>query len=190
MGLKKLYKDDPRGCKALRSIRNTPAMSKYMSLQIGGREYLLCLEPQFLLPQKPVMLIAMQKSSCVDGYMPVTVINHSKDRQALHSMESIIREFSDIDDVFSKYFLCGVILNISATESWPISIRAKDKEYLRSIGCSTCIANKIVASKSNFIPEGPYLMKGRSLYQIWRLYPDTNEAFNLAVVQSSLSSNT
>lgn len=32
------------------------------------------------------------------------------------------------------------------------------------------------------IPEGPYFLRGESLHQPWRLYPDTYKAFTLATV--------
>ena len=114
----------------------------------------------------------------MEDYIPVTVIDYSKDRQK--SIESKVRSFARDDDVFSTHFLCSVILTTHS-----LSILAEDENYLKSNGCSKCYANL-----ENRIPEGPYFMKGGSIHQIWRLYPDTNEAFCLPLVQSPLSPDT
>lgn len=119
--------------------------------------------------------------------MPVTVIDYSEDRQKSLSIESTVLRFSTSDDVFSTHFLSSVILNRNETSSTSHSILEEDRDFLKSIGCSTCYANFNTGFVQNRIPEGPYFMKKGFIYQIWRLYPDTNEAFHLPMVQSSLS---
>lgn len=34
------------------------------------------------------------------------------------------------------------------------------------------------------LSEGPYLLRGNRLHQLWRLYPDNLEAFTLATIPS------
>lgn len=122
--------------------------------------------------------------------MPVTVIDYGEDRRRSHSIESAVRKFSARDDVFSTQFLWSVVLNRNETASTGLSILAEDKDYLKSVGCSVCYTNAISGCVEKKIPEGPYFMKKGTIYRIWRLYPDTHDAFNLPLVQSSQSSDT
>ena len=126
----------------------------------------------------------------MEDYIPVTVIDYGEDRQKWNSIESTVRKFSARDDVFSMQFLSSVVLNRNETASTGLSILAEDKDYLKSVGCSICYANLIAGCVENRIPEGPYFMKEGSIHQIWRLYPDSNEAFHLPLVQSPLSPDT
>ena len=126
----------------------------------------------------------------IEDYIPVTVMDYGEDRQKSHSIESSVRKFSTRDDVFSMQFLYSVVLNRKETASKGLSILAEDKDYLKSVGCSICHANLIAGCIENRIPEGPYFMKKGSIYQIWRLYPDTNEAFHLPLIQSPQSPDT
>ncbi len=199
-------RDCAREVAAIQSRLHAPMVpSKYRPFRIDGKDYLMSLAP-LNAPEKLLPLFRESVSTCaltplvklnfiqeamyVEDYMPVTVIDYVEDRQNSHSIERTVRKFSTRDDVFSTHFLRGVVLNRSEDTSTGLSILAEDKDYLKSVGCLICYANSISGCVEGKIPEGPYFMKKGIIYQIWRLYPDSNEAFHLPLVRSSLSSDT
>ncbi len=88
-----------------------------------------------------------------------------------------IAAFYDNDDVFSEDFLTDtVIVQVDQPEEAP-AIQWADVHRLVGRGGSWHPVH-ILQVEDTQLPQGPYFLSpGNLLFQAWRLYPDTQDAF-------------
>ncbi len=90
----------------------------------------------------------------------------------------MISEFLAKDDVFNPDFLQVVL--IAQADSTEVSLEQSAIESLKKYGMQRW---EYVGSQS--WKAGPYFADGDNLYQAWKLYPDTSEAFYLTTIPNT-----
>jgi hypothetical protein len=95
-------------------------------------------------------------------------------------MRSTVEEYCSVDDVWSKEFL-NTILIFTAAET----IENPVLEFLASQGCKTIY----VVHASRSIVKGPFFYSARGLFWVWKLFPDTHEAFITSTIPSQTDRN-
>ena len=96
------------------------------------------------------------------------------------SLKKTIEYYDAIDDVFCREFLRGVILVSEADGGAKLGHDAS--ELLKSLG--TIWIEHLQAGGAEMMPaSGPYLVHDRKLYEIWRLYDDSHDAFVTSLLQ-------
>ncbi|KAJ5929901.1 amidase [Penicillium verhagenii] len=110
---------------------------------------------------------------------PCTVIRLSSAQLTPEALLTIRAQFSQ-EDVWKAGFLQSLIIQPrSPLHAIQISTAAQqtlDKWHTRVLSTRS--------SKPSDIPDGPYFCNAGDLYQVYRLYPDTAEAFMSATIQS------
>jgi hypothetical protein len=87
-----------------------------------------------------------------------------------------IAQFTNIDDVFDKAFLEGIIFQ--GAEMSEIKVDLTPTGILKEWGVEwTHFQTTSMSSSLPPPPLGPYVVKDGQLFQIWRLYNDDNLAF-------------
>ena len=110
---------------------------------------------------------------------PVTVIA-SDDARIKDSwlLDELIRlEISD--DVFSNDFLnhiifCCRLSEVTTQDQW-------HDDTVAQILCDRGVKYQDFAGSRDW-PSGPYFLSSNVLYQAWKLYPDTSEAFSCSAI--------
>lgn len=119
--------------------------------------------------------------------IPVTVIKTNVSTITGAILESVVKSYSNGDDVFNTDFLDG--LYISSTVQ--ASLDASAVQYLASFNASFLFVDGTVNGEGSFtkvtikpatgLPAGPYLAtigsSGVSFATVYRLYPDTYRTF-------------
>lgn len=97
-------------------------------------------------------------------------------------LQQIFARFQEADDVFQLAFTKGGYLIARGDGSEPPSPTLPDTltELLNERSSKLLF----VAAHTASLPDDPYFLKGYNLHKAWRLYPDENSAFTLAVVPS------
>lgn len=80
------------------------------------------------------------------------------------------------DNEFDQNFLSTIVLVASHKDT------TADDTLNVILGQTELRNAKSVFLIQDTIPEGPYFVRDRKLYQTWRLYPDTYEAFHLPTI--------
>lgn len=84
--------------------------------------------------------------------------------------EASFKRFSQLDDVFDLAFQKGlVIVQAQDTSNIELSVPAGLNAHIHT-------------AKTPRVAAGPYFVKGNSLHQVWRLYPDNLESFITATI--------
>jgi hypothetical protein len=87
-------------------------------------------------------------------------------------LRELIARYLETDDVFHTHFLSAIVF----TGPPNIEITAGANKFLHSVG--TTRIELIDATKSTFVPSpGPYFASDQYLFEIWRLYDDSQGAF-------------
>lgn len=92
-------------------------------------------------------------------------------------LKKIIAKYEESDDVFHNQFLSGVIF----TGSPNLIVTAGARALLKSMGTVWIATQDITKSKAVPLP-GPYFMFSQYLFEIRRLYDDSQGAFMTSVV--------
>lgn len=86
----------------------------------------------------------------------------------------IIDDFNKRDDVFCTNFLASILV-IS-------TVQTLSEDILRLFGSWGCRKAFLIAPSSTPVLGGPYFFSSRGIFQSWRLYADTQEAFVLSTI--------
>ncbi len=86
-------------------------------------------------------------------------------------VSGILKRFRSADDVFCSSFLSAIVVQTNGeanTTDTCLTIRI-DNEQVPVI--------QVTVPETGPIPEGPYFLADHVLYEAWRLFPDTADAF-------------
>lgn len=106
--------------------------------------------------------------------MPAVVFNVGKQAVTVHELHEVFARFEAKDDVFSRAFTKrSVLLAQTRGPQEPTATLPETlQDFLRSQS-----SKLLFSTDTNYLPEGPYFLRGRSLHQAWRLYADESRAF-------------
>ena len=152
--------------------------------EVGSAPILRRSSPQFHWPQ---LTISTQKTGIVseppgsginNSVKPATVVHLGCSDLTRKALEDVFSRIETEDDVFQRAFFAGgtVIVELPAGVT-SCAIPDDVDTFLQSQA-----SDLIFSSTLPPIPEGPYLIKGTSLHQVWRLYEDDLFSFISAVV--------
>lgn len=112
--------------------------------------------------------------------VPAVVID-LKSSLSVDSLRDAFHRFECSDDVFQEAFARNSVIiaqqHASSSDLAP-PLGPSVTDYLASRCCSL----HFVAPESTPIQEGPYFIRGKTLHEAWRLYPDDNLSFTVAVI--------
>lgn len=95
-------------------------------------------------------------------------------------LREAIARYEEVDDVFRKEFLSGVMFTASSSK---IDITNGATKMLHAVGASWI--GIIDTSTSSNPPQGPYYVLGKELHEIWQLHDDSQGAFLTSLVSGS-----
>ncbi|KAK4194619.1 amidase signature domain-containing protein [Triangularia verruculosa] len=98
-------------------------------------------------------------------------------------LKSVFSTFTQADDVFQSAFTEGGFLIARSDDLVDRTPTLHDS--LTRLLNETSSTLMFGTAQEKGLPNGPYFVKGNSLYRAWRLYPDENLAFTLALSPSS-----
>ncbi|KAK0128233.1 hypothetical protein ONS95_000211 [Cadophora gregata] len=108
---------------------------------------------------------------------PVTVIQSPHQHLNGTLVEKIIANFLTNDDVFNHDFMQVVLIAQADILSMEIKLDSSAIEVLKKHGMQRW---ELVGNQP--WKAGPYFAQGKDLYQAWKMYPDTSEAFYLSTI--------
>lgn len=93
-------------------------------------------------------------------------------------LQAILGDFRTKDDVWSRDFIGTIIVQTTEID---LELTENDQDILRSFGANDIrlFYNSVPETQ---LPQGPYFLHHGQLYQAYRLYPDTADAFIVATV--------
>lgn len=103
----------------------------------------------------------------IDGQFPTASV-----------LQAILGDFKTKDDVWSRDFIGTIIVQTTETD---FKLTENDKDILRSLGANDIHLLYNGAAEVQ-LPQGPYFLHHGQLYQAYRLYPDTADAFIVATI--------
>lgn len=95
------------------------------------------------------------------------------------SIQEKIDAFEHADDVFSRDFLDVVLVDVTSTEG--CGAAGEPLALFAEFGTKDIYCLEGVEEKT--IPEGPFFIQSNILFQTWRLYADTYDAFVFPTIQ-------
>ncbi|KAL7914159.1 amidase signature domain-containing protein [Trichoderma velutinum] len=96
----------------------------------------------------------------------------------MSELQAILDDFRIKDDVWSRDFIETIIVRTTEID---FELTENDKNILRSLGVNDIqLFHSGVAEVQ--LPQGPYFLHHGQLFQAYRLYPDTADAFIVATV--------
>lgn len=93
-------------------------------------------------------------------------------------LQTILDDFRTKDDVWSRDFIGTIIVQTTEID---LQLTENDKNILRSLGANDIRLFYNSAAEVK-LPQGPYFLHHGQLYEAYRLYPDTADAFIVATV--------
>lgn len=96
-----------------------------------------------------------------------------------HSLQNIIEQDLRDDDVLNSSFLRSVVLITQETCLDPETL-----EVLSSFGCKRLFLTNVNLGK------GPFFYSCHGIFRVFRLYPDTHDAFVTSVISHPSDKNT
>ena len=107
---------------------------------------------------------------------PCTVFAANAWPQDESSFDTLLAQFSSVDDVWSPIFGSCIIVqttdqNLALSDLGETAILGRDIVHIRH-----------VSSLQESLPKGPYFLLAGLFHEAWRLYPDTSAAFMVAAV--------
>ncbi|KAK4139840.1 putative amidase [Dichotomopilus funicola] len=113
---------------------------------------------------------------------PAVVLSTRSVDWTVDGLESVLSAFDKADDVFQPAFAQGglLIARLDGAETLTPTLHKSSTRFLEEKS-STLI---FVTAQADELPDGPYFVQGRILHRAWRLYPDENLAFTLALAPS------
>ncbi|KAM5354323.1 hypothetical protein ACJ41O_000972 [Fusarium nematophilum] len=124
------------------------------------------------------------KFSALDRHLtaePCTLLNWQGRILDAHRLNQTLQGFADTDDVWSRDFINCAILQ---TTDHLLSLSQESENVLRSLGAKYIFQVRL-AHQSERLPEGPYFLDYGTLYEAYRLYPDTSQAFIIATIPAA-----
>lgn len=115
-----------------------------------------------------------------DSIIPVTLL--TTDEIFGDRLEQILTDFDAADDVFIPDFGGVLVEKVPENETALDSQRAVGDRDVHQLQGAMRILNDLVE-----LPSGPYILHGPNLYQAWRLYDDTYEAFDFGVILENVT---
>ncbi|KAL9607856.1 MAG: hypothetical protein Q9167_007270 [Letrouitia subvulpina] len=111
-------------------------------------------------------------------WIPVTVVKATSATFNTAALQSTLNSFGDLDDVWNTGFLSVVILVGGASYASNTSTTFSGADVASTV-------SSLPHGFGSDIPPGPYLLStAGDLYQSWRLYADTQEAFTQPLIPS------
>ena len=104
----------------------------------------------------------------------LTVINDEGVPVTCERAKHVIDDYKKRDDVFSNDFLTSILVITSG--------QTLSDDVLRLFGLWGCRVVFLVAPSGPSILGGPYFFSSRGIFQAWRLYADTQEAFLMSTI--------
>ncbi|KAL9637569.1 MAG: hypothetical protein Q9204_001829 [Flavoplaca sp. TL-2023a] len=119
-------------------------------------------------------------------FRPVTVISTATGNLSEKDITDEITAFPAKDDVYSEDFASTVVIQLptgTALEN-PINLSSIEQHSLTksNVHYSTVIPTEIL------LPSGPYFVHDTGIYEVWRLYSDELDAFEIAVIPEAVHS--
>ncbi|KAL7933921.1 amidase signature domain-containing protein [Trichoderma chlorosporum] len=145
-------------------------MKNLFTVVIAGSQYLLH-------PQK---LGTIEETINPDALIPVTLLTTTEINTDL---EGILELFATVDDVFQPDF--GGILVEKPEKGKTIDLAQNPIPRSRAVFSLQRPEAEIAAFED--LPSGPYFLHGPNLYQAWRLYDDSLDAFTFGVIPNSIN---
>ncbi len=85
------------------------------------------------------------------------------------------------DADFEKQFLHVVVILLTKAQLHRCKLPSDVRAVLERFGCKAILA--VSPDRAFSISEGPYFVRDRRLHRIWKLFPDTYDAFEVPVIQ-------
>lgn len=128
-------------------------------------------------PDEAVGSSAPEWTRCIRHPTPGTLLSLSSNWSSINAdqLKLILKDFENIDDVFSSYFLSMVAITDGSSQ-----LSEDAKQYLDVMGAAVVYYSGPNAS----LPSGPYLFHpSGKITRIYRLYRDHNFAFETPVTE-------
>ncbi|GAP92178.1 putative amidase [Rosellinia necatrix] len=117
------------------------------------------------------------------GSIVPAVVLHTEDQDITADLfRSEFNRYDEEDDVYQHHFSKnGVVFLVSHRDEDPSpTLPEPVVQFLSSLSSTLFLLDGRRVS----LRDGPYFLRGRSLFEAWRLYPDTNEVFTLPVISA------
>ncbi|BCR90953.1 uncharacterized protein ACHE_60839S [Aspergillus chevalieri] len=148
------------------------AASVSRHVQLGSHEY--------FLPPQPAWSFSEWEKSLVNSdeeFIPLTVVHLNSTNRGTESIKATLDKFRWADDVWTPAFTNALYVQ------YPLNATSSGNNLTVSLGPDSPVDNvftstgKTTANKS--VPQGPYFVHKYTgkVYQAYRLYPDTSQAF-------------
>ncbi|KAL8651361.1 MAG: hypothetical protein Q9226_004742, partial [Calogaya cf. arnoldii] len=112
---------------------------------------------------------------------PVTVISTADRNISKQDIVDELTRFFAQDDVYSEDFASTLVIQIPTGIRPNIDLFSVEQYNLNN----AYLVLSEVTSAERLLPSGPYFTYNNGIYEAWRLYPDTLDAFEIAVVPQS-----
>lgn len=128
---------------------------------------------------------AVLDSSSLDPYQlkPVLVLSSNNGDVDADVVSETVQKFAAMDDVFSADFLSDRLIVQAQSGVKPRGLGAMVVSTPYGRWTFETVVTSHDTAESPIVPNGPYFLRGKSLHQAWRLYPDKLDCFTTAIVQ-------
>ena len=99
-------------------------------------------------------------------------------------LEQLLDEYARVDDVFVPDFGGVLVEKVPGNETNSISTASQVDVGREVYHLEPTVG---VFDQLFDLPSGPYILHGPNVYQVWRLYEDTYEAFTFGVIPEDVT---
>ena len=110
---------------------------------------------------------------------PVTVISTADGKLDEYDIDDEIKRFLAQDDVYSEDFAATVVIQMPTGVDKPVHLAPYENCDMPNLYLDY---SSVVSVERLLSPSGPYFLHHNGIYEAWRLYPDTLDAFEIGVV--------
>lgn len=115
-----------------------------------------------------------------DSIIPVTLLT-TEEIFGDH-LEQLLDEFNKVDDVFVPDFGAVLVEKIPGNGTNSTSAGAHVTQDVYHLDAAVHALDQLFE-----LPSGPYILHGPNVYQAWRLYEDSYEAFDFGVIPENVT---
>jgi len=163
-----------------RTLHSSSVSSLGRTVELGGQHYFVPGKPKTTFTVKSVPPAWLDSS-----LFPLTVVASSDKSFGEASFDKVTASYAEKDDVWTSAFMENVLLDyqgIDASACLDPSISTYSNSSFIASGYATRKASKMISiSSTPSLPNGPYFASVNSgvvsVYEAWKLYPDTERAF-------------
>lgn len=108
---------------------------------------------------------------------PILILRDDTLRSTQDELIDLLRDYKTKDDIYMDEFSLTLVVHHSSANVGTMA----STELTRPPGCLT-VYNAQTPYNESHLPPGPYFLRGSSIHQAWRLYPDELDAFSFGVI--------